>query len=85
MHSIKRNVHIIVVYFRAMRGVTIDNPPVSFTDNGIIEQVELNILNVRPYKYEKRFRRVVNKWEEVSILVVFQINQQGGKSRDFLQ
>ena len=66
-----------------MRDVTIDNPPVSFTDNGIIEQVELNILNVRPYKYEKRFRRVVNKWEEVSMLVVFQINHQGGKSRDF--
>lgn len=53
-------------YFRAMRNVQIDSPPVSFTENGIIEQVELNILNVRPYRYERRFRRVVNKWEEVT-------------------
>ena len=48
-----------------MKKIQMDEPAVSFTENGVIEHVELKIYNVRPYKYEKRLRRMTNKWEEV--------------------
>ena len=54
--------------FRVMKKIQMDEPAVSFTENGVIEHVELKIYNVRPYKYEKRLRRMTNKWEEVFIM-----------------
>ena len=58
----------ILFIFSEMKKVRLDSPLVSFTENGVIEQVELNILNIRPVGYDRRFRRVVNKWEEVYML-----------------
>ena len=51
-----------------MKKIQMDEPAVSFTENGVIEHVELKIYNVRPYEYVKRLRRMTNKWEEVFIM-----------------
>ena len=57
---------------RFMREVNIKKrgePPLSFTENGLIEQTELYIYNVKPAPNSKRRRgRVSKAWEEVCIL-----------------
>jgi hypothetical protein len=41
--------------------------PIQFTKNGIIEHVELDLMNVRPPKVPRRF--INTQWDKVSLSV----------------
>ncbi|KAH3869433.1 hypothetical protein DPMN_032600, partial [Dreissena polymorpha] len=56
--------------YRAIKGITLENPPVSFTDNGIIENVALKIYNSRPLSNSHSLAKLgSNKWIEVGDIV----------------
>lgn len=52
--------------FRAMKEVSIEDPPVSFSSNGVVEKVELKIYNVRPATDPRFISRRSNLWRLVS-------------------
>jgi len=49
-----------------MQTVTMDDPPVSFSENGVIENVELKLYNVRPSDNPRMARRNTNELRPVS-------------------
>ena len=66
------------LFYRAMKEVVIAEesmPAVSFTDSGIIEHVELDLLNIRRETVKKRGRITLRKreWENVCVSVNFHL------------
>ncbi|XP_052790381.1 glutamate receptor ionotropic, NMDA 2B-like [Mya arenaria] len=59
--------------YRAIKNVTMDDPPVSFSDNGVIENVELKIYNVRPHSNPRYARRGRNMWTSVGNIVPLKV------------
>ncbi|KAL4240267.1 Glutamate receptor ionotropic [Mactra antiquata] len=55
--------------YQAMKSVVIENPPVSFSDNGVIENVKFTIYNSRPYTGGKFRGRRMNTLVPVGHIV----------------